>query len=183
MSSHVVRLEVVPVSNKLSYEKSLIGQLFSGPEAAHPAVPKVKSPFPLRAANDNAADRLVRPSAETPPLEETHPPIRYAPQETEHRQETPPPVSASPTPKGYSESPTSRRSPALTTLPNAANKKAAKKMKINLTKGEFWFTACPTGDSGFSGAVLPKTLTSTCFSFLHFSSLHFTFLLFSSCLF
>ncbi|KAI4874489.1 hypothetical protein NFI96_005625 [Prochilodus magdalenae] len=137
MSSPVVRLEVLPVANKLHYEKSLIGQLFTGPEVVHPAVAKVKSPFLLRKASEGKLiDQLARPRAETPPPEETPPPVRHAPTEAERRQETPPPpVSASPTPKVRSESPTSRRSPALTTLLNTANKKGVKKTKINLTKG------------------------------------------------
>ncbi|KAL6481227.1 hypothetical protein MHYP_G00093070 [Metynnis hypsauchen] len=136
MSSPLVRLEVLPVANKLNYEKSLIGQLFSGPESVPYTVPKVKSPFLVRKADGKATDRLVRPSSETPPPEETPPPIRHAPMEAERRQETPPPpVSASPTPKGHSESPASRRSPALATLPNTATKKGGKKTKINLTKG------------------------------------------------
>ncbi|KAK3510696.1 hypothetical protein QTP70_013702, partial [Hemibagrus guttatus] len=48
MSSPVVRLEVLPVSNKLLYEKSLISQIFSGVDAAHTFAPKPKSPFLLR---------------------------------------------------------------------------------------------------------------------------------------
>ncbi|XP_037399422.1 par-3 family cell polarity regulator beta a isoform X2 [Pygocentrus nattereri] len=136
MSSPLVRLEVLPVANKLTYEKSLIGQLFSGPESVPHTVPKVKSPFLVRKADGKATDRLLRPSSETPPPEETPPPVRHAPKEAERRQETPPPpVSASPTPKGRSESPASRRSPALATPPNTATKKGGKKMKINLTKG------------------------------------------------
>lgn len=46
MRSPLVRLEVVPSSNKERFEKSLIGQLFnSGPESS-PRIPKTKDPPP-----------------------------------------------------------------------------------------------------------------------------------------
>ncbi|XP_049325631.1 par-3 family cell polarity regulator beta a isoform X1 [Astyanax mexicanus] len=106
MSCSLVRLEVLPVANKLYYEKSLIGQLFNGPDPGNPSVPKVKSPFGLRKTDAKVIDRLVRPSSETPPPEETPPPHRHTPVESERRQETPPPpVRASPTPKSRQETP------------------------------------------------------------------------------
>ncbi|KAM9455051.1 par-3 family cell polarity regulator beta a isoform 2-T3 [Clarias gariepinus] len=130
MSSPVVRLEVLPVANKLQYEKSLISQLFSGIDPAHSAVPKPKSPFALRKAD-------VRPSDPappvTPPLRED-PMVRRSPVAADRREQTPPLlISASPTPRSRSDSPASTGNPSLIALPNA-NKKIAKKM-INLTKG------------------------------------------------
>ncbi|XP_076879306.1 par-3 family cell polarity regulator beta a [Brachyhypopomus gauderio] len=125
MSSPVVHLEVVPVANKVQYEKSLISQLFNSSDSAQQVVPKPKSPFVLRKV------------LQTPPLNE-EPPTRYAPSE-ERREETPPPppppVSASPTPKPRSESPAPRKSPAHSMLASMANKKGSKNQKINLTKG------------------------------------------------
>lgn len=106
MSSSLVRLEVLPVASKLYYEKSLIGQLFTGPDPGNPSAPKVKSPFLLRKTDSKAIERLVPKSSETPPPDETPPPARHSPEEPERRQETPlPPVRASPTPKGRQETP------------------------------------------------------------------------------
>uniref|UniRef100_W5L7A1 PDZ domain-containing protein n=1 Tax=Astyanax mexicanus TaxID=7994 RepID=W5L7A1_ASTMX len=133
MSCSLVRLEVLPVANKLYYEKSLIGQLFNGPDPGNPSVPKVKSPFGLRKTDAKVIDRLVRPSSETPPPEETPPPHRHTPVESERRQETPPPpVRASPTPKSRQETP-----PLLSPSPPQPTPKGQRrqKMKVNLTKG------------------------------------------------
>lgn len=71
MHSPVVRLEVVPSSNRESYEKSLIGQLFSnssGPDSS-PRIAKTKElPPPVKAKpvfkpNENPATRLSEDSA------------------------------------------------------------------------------------------------------------------------
>ncbi|XP_030634873.1 par-3 family cell polarity regulator beta a [Chanos chanos] len=135
-SSSLVRLEVLPTSNKQRYEKSLIGQLFIQPDGPE-STPKVKSPFLLRAATNSPTDTR---RSETPPSRspEPLPPVtRPAPVEPErHTETTPPlPVSSSPTPKGRSESPQPKKNPALTMLMNAANRKGSKKLKIDLKKG------------------------------------------------
>lgn len=138
MSSPTIRLEVLPVANKLRYEKSLIGQLFNNTEP-DPVVPKVKSPFLVHKLISNTSTPSPEPPAsQTPPQkEEEIQPARHTPIETDHRRATPsPPVSASPTLKDRSESPAPKKTPALTTLVNTNNKKPGKKMKIDLKKGK-----------------------------------------------
>lgn len=135
MSSSRVRLEVLPVANKVRYEKNLIGQLFNGSETI-PAVPKPKSPFLVRKLGPGAASTpSPEPPSQTPPLkEEDHPLARNTP--VEMRKDTPSPtVSSSPTTRDRSESPASKKTPALATLVNTVNKKSGKKMKIDLKKG------------------------------------------------
>lgn len=140
MSSSTVRLEVLPVANKLRYEKSLIGQLFNSTEPTT-VVPKVKSPFLVRKLlPSNASTPSPEPPAsQTPPLKEEEElrPARHAPVESNHRRYTPsPPVSASPTLSDRSESPAPRKTPALTTVVDMITKKPGKKMKIDLKKGK-----------------------------------------------
>ncbi|XP_053085975.1 par-3 family cell polarity regulator beta a isoform X2 [Pangasianodon hypophthalmus] len=135
MLSPVVRLEVLPMSNKLQYEKSLISQIFSNFDSAHTVVPKPKSPFMLRKADVKFSDPAPSssPSSLTPPPRE-EPTMRRSPIFVERREQTPPPpVSASPTPRSRSESPASTVNPALIALTNA-NKKGGRKL-INLRKG------------------------------------------------
>lgn len=134
MASPVVRLEVLPMCNKLQYEKSLISQIFSGFDSAHTIVPKPKSPFVLRKADVKAFDPTpFSSSSRTPPPRE-EPAVRCSPIVVERREQTPPPpVSASPTPRSRSVSPASTVNPALIALANA-NKKIGRKM-INLKKG------------------------------------------------
>lgn len=139
MSSSAVRLEVLPVANKLRYEKSLIGQLFNSAEPTA-VVPKVKSPFlvhklvPSKAATPSPEP----PVSQTPPLkEEELRPARHSPVESNHHRDTPsPPVSASPILKDRSESPAPKTTPALAALVNTISKKPGKKMKIDLKKGK-----------------------------------------------
>ncbi|KAI5616051.1 partitioning defective 3-like B isoform X2 [Silurus asotus] len=133
MSSPVVRLEVVPMCNKLQYEKSLISHIFSGVDSAQAVTPKPKSPFLPRKADFKVSDPAptLLPSSLTPPPRED-PAVRRSPVAMERRkQTTPSPASASPTPRSRSESPASTGKPALTAN---ANKKSGHKM-INLTKG------------------------------------------------
>ncbi|XP_017312395.1 par-3 family cell polarity regulator beta a isoform X1 [Ictalurus punctatus] len=136
MSSPVVRLEVLPVSNKLQFEKSLISQIFNSLDSAQAVGPKPKSPFLLRKADATPSDPAPSTSSFSsltpPPREE--PVMRRSPVVVERREQTPPPpVSASPTPRSRSESPASTVNPALIALATA-NKKGGRKM-INLTKG------------------------------------------------
>ncbi|XP_058236250.1 par-3 family cell polarity regulator beta a isoform X2 [Hemibagrus wyckioides] len=161
MSSPVVRLEVLPVSNKLLYEKSLISQIFSGIDSTHSFTPKLKSPFLLREGDVKPADHAPSSSTSSltpPPREESA--MRRSPVVVERREQTPPPpATASPTPRSGSGSPASIVNPALTALANA-NKKAGKKM-INLTKGQdgLGFTVV-TRDSAVHGPgpILVKSI-------------------------
>lgn len=133
MSSPVVKLEVLPVSNKLQYEKSLISQIFSSSDAAHTFTPKPKSPFLLRNADVKPTDPAPFSSSLTPPTRE-EPAVRRSPVIVERREQTPSPsISASPTPRSGSESPASTVNPAHMALANA-NKKAGRRI-VNLTKG------------------------------------------------
>ncbi|XP_051753408.1 par-3 family cell polarity regulator beta a isoform X1 [Ctenopharyngodon idella] len=167
MSSSTVRLEVLPVANKLRYEKSLIGQLFNNTEPTT-VVPKVKSPFlvhKLRPSNASTPSPEP-PASQTPPLkEEELRPARHPPAESNHRRHTPsPPVSASPTLKDRSESPAPKKTPALAMAVDMINKRPGKKMKIDLKKGTegLGFTVV-TRDSSLHGpgpimvkSILPR---------------------------
>uniref|UniRef100_A0A8C1RLN0 Par-3 family cell polarity regulator beta a n=1 Tax=Cyprinus carpio TaxID=7962 RepID=A0A8C1RLN0_CYPCA len=166
MSFPTIRLEVLPVANRLRYEKSLIGQLFNNTEP-DPVVPKVKSPFLVHKLKSNTSTPSPEPPASQtpPPKEEEIQPARHTPIETDHRRATPsPPVSASPTLKDRSESPAPKKTPALATLVNMINKKSGKKMKIDLKKGTegLGFTVV-TRDSSLHGpgpimvkSILPR---------------------------
>uniref|UniRef100_A0A3Q0S2M8 Par-3 family cell polarity regulator beta b n=1 Tax=Amphilophus citrinellus TaxID=61819 RepID=A0A3Q0S2M8_AMPCI len=107
MRSPVVRLEVVPSSNRERYEKSLIGQLFgnsTGPSSS-PRTGKTKEPPPPVKAKP-----VFKPSE--------NPATRLA-------EET--------TPKGKSESPLLKKSPALSSL--MASKRGGRRLRIDLKKG------------------------------------------------
>nr|XP_046260850.1 partitioning defective 3 homolog B isoform X2 [Scatophagus argus] len=115
MRSPVVRLEVVPSSNRERYERSLIGQLFgnsSGPDSS-PRIIKIKEPpppvkaKPMFKPSENAAPRLAEEAA---PMEAT--------------------VSS---PKGRSESPLLKKSSAFSNL--VANKRGGRRLRIDLKKG------------------------------------------------
>uniref|UniRef100_A0A8C2EK45 Par-3 family cell polarity regulator beta a n=1 Tax=Cyprinus carpio TaxID=7962 RepID=A0A8C2EK45_CYPCA len=166
MSFPTIHLEVLPVANRLRYEKSLIGQLFNNTEP-DPVVPKVKSPFLVHKLKSNTSTPSPEPPASQtpPPKEEEIQPARHTPIETDHRRATPsPPASASPTLKDRSESPAPKKTPALATLVNMINKKSGKKMKIDLKKGTegLGFTVV-TRDSSLHGpgpimvkSILPR---------------------------
>ncbi|XP_065817950.1 partitioning defective 3 homolog B isoform X1 [Labrus bergylta] len=113
MRSTVVRLEVVPSSNRERYEKSLIGQLFgngAGPDSS-PRVTKTKEPPPPVKAKpifkppENPSTRLVDEAA----LVEAN------------------------TPKGRSDSPLFKKSPTLSNL--VTNKRGGRRLRIDLKKG------------------------------------------------
>ncbi|CAB1449271.1 unnamed protein product, partial [Pleuronectes platessa] len=115
MRSQVVRLEVVPSSNRERFEKSLIGQLFgssAGPDHS-PRIPKTKAPPPPIKAKpvfkppESPAMRLAEEAATLDP--------------------------AVGTPKGRSESPLLKKSPALSSL--VANKRGGRRLRIDLKKG------------------------------------------------
>ncbi|XP_030614412.1 partitioning defective 3 homolog B isoform X2 [Archocentrus centrarchus] len=115
MRSPVVRLEVVPSSNRERYEKSLIGQLFgnsTGPSSS-PRTGKTKEPPPPVKAkpvfkpSENPATRLAEETAGLEP--------------------------GFSTPKGKSESPLLKKSPALSSL--MANKRGGRRLRIDLKKG------------------------------------------------
>ncbi|XP_041935695.1 partitioning defective 3 homolog B-like [Alosa sapidissima] len=205
-SSSPVRLEVLPMSNKLRYEKTLISQLFTNDGSGDGNLSKPRSPLllrpklealrespastpPSRSPDLPAAAPAIAPAvapgpapapalavapapvrAATPQREE--PSARNTPELPRSAQSTPPRASsassassASPTlAKGRSESPMSKKGPALATLANLANKKGGKKMKIDLKKGTdgLGFTVV-TRDSSVHGpgpilvkSILPK---------------------------
>ncbi|XP_056309834.1 LOW QUALITY PROTEIN: par-3 family cell polarity regulator beta a [Danio aesculapii] len=160
-STSTVHLEVLPVANKLRYEKSLIGQLFNSTEP-NPAVPKIKSPFLVRKLTpSNTATPSPEPVAsQTPPIkEEELQRARHTPIESNHQSSTPsPPVSTSPTLRDHSES------PALASVVHMVTKKAGKRMRIDLKKGTegLGFTVV-TRDSSLHGpgpimvkSILPR---------------------------
>ncbi|XP_060923246.1 par-3 family cell polarity regulator beta a [Limanda limanda] len=165
MGTTSVRLEVVPVPNKLRYEKSLIGQLFTGD--AKDLSAKTKSPMLLRAKTDpppepkphskpnsNVEVRRPDPRAKTP-----EPPAAYA--QAEERLSS---NGSSPTPsvRTASSSPASR-SPVPPGLPNLSGKKGGKRIKIDLKKGTegLGFTVV-TRDSSVHGPgpILVKNILS-----------------------
>ncbi|KAF1382340.1 hypothetical protein PFLUV_G00142750 [Perca fluviatilis] len=115
MRSPVVRLDVVPSSNRERYEKSLIGQLFgnsAGPESS-PRIAKTKEPPPPVKAKP-----VFKPSE--------NPTIRLA-------EEAATVEAAVSTPKGRSESPLHKKSPALSSL--VTNKSGGRRLRIDLKKG------------------------------------------------
>uniref|UniRef100_A0AAQ4S6S6 PDZ domain-containing protein n=1 Tax=Gasterosteus aculeatus aculeatus TaxID=481459 RepID=A0AAQ4S6S6_GASAC len=136
MRSPVVRLEVVPSTNRERYEKSLIGQLFgnSAGLAGSPQVAKTKEPpppvkaKPLFKPPENAAVRLAEEAAAN-------------------------------TPRGRSESPLPKKSPALSSL--VTNKRGGRRLRIDLKKGSegLGFTVV-TRDSSVhgTGPILVKNI-------------------------
>ncbi|XP_013768956.1 partitioning defective 3 homolog B-like [Pundamilia nyererei] len=113
MRSPVVRLEVVPSFNRERYEKSLIGQLFGNntgptgsPRNTKEPPPPVKAK-PVFKPSENSAVRLAEETAGLEP--------------------------GFSTPKGKSESPLLKKSPALSSL--MANKRGGRRLRIDLKKG------------------------------------------------
>ncbi|KAM6945995.1 partitioning defective 3 homolog B-like [Aplochiton taeniatus] len=134
MRSPVVRLEVVTVSNRERYERSLIGQLFN-PDS--PGLPKSKEPPPIR------AKPVFKPSeSPTSRLAEDGTAPAGRPMGS--------PVSLSPAPRGQSDSPVLKKGPALSGL--VATRKGGRKLKIDLKKGSegLGFTVV-TRDSSLHG--------------------------------
>lgn len=113
MRSPVVRLEVVPSSNRERYERSLIGQLF-GNNTGHdssPRITKTKEPPPPVKAKP-----VFRTSENSP--------MRLADEAA---------TMEANTPKGRSESPLFRKSPALPNM--VTNKRGGRRLRIDLKKG------------------------------------------------
>lgn len=150
MSSSLVRVEILPVLNKPRYEKSLIGQLFTGDTKDSSA--KAKSPLLVRGKADsqpepkqdaklNAKLEVRQPGytqASTHEAAAVNPPsveLQSGHSSLERISPTPParPASSSPKPR----SPLPSNSPVLPSLANLTNRKAGKKMKIDLKKGNY----------------------------------------------
>ncbi|XP_035859987.1 partitioning defective 3 homolog B-like isoform X4 [Sander lucioperca] len=115
MRSPVVRLDVVPSCHRERYEKSLIGQLFgnsAGPDSS-PRIAKTKEPPPPVKAKP-----VFKPSE--------NPTMRLA-------EEAATVEAAVSTPKGRSESPLHKKSPALSSL--VTNKSGGRRLRIDLKKG------------------------------------------------
>ncbi|XP_008280131.1 partitioning defective 3 homolog B-like [Stegastes partitus] len=150
MSSSVVRLEVLPGANRPRYEKSLIGQLFTGDGKDTTA--KAKSPMLVRPKADshpepkpdpklNTKSEVRRPDtrAKTPePAFRSASPAELQPGRGTLERVSPTlpsrPVSSSPTPRTDNQSPTTKN-PVLPGLANLTNKKGGKKIQIDLKKG------------------------------------------------
>ncbi|XP_037831918.1 partitioning defective 3 homolog B isoform X2 [Kryptolebias marmoratus] len=114
MRSSLVRLEVLPSSNREIYERNLIGQLYvsgTGPTSS-PHLPKTKGPPPPV----KAKPMFKPPESSTSRLTEEDPN---------------PEVGSSP--KVKSESPILRKSPALSSL--VSNKRGGRRLRIDLKKG------------------------------------------------
>lgn len=178
MSTPSVRLEVLPMANKPRYEKSLIGQLFTGDGKESTA--KTKSPMVVRAKADpqpepkaSAKPELRRPDARTKtpePARVNTPPAELQPVHGSLERVSPAPharaASSSPTPGTRSQSPLRSRSPgppSLPSLPNLTSKKGGKRIKIDLKKGTegLGFTVV-TRDSSVHGPgpILVKNILS-----------------------
>ncbi|XP_014865971.1 PREDICTED: partitioning defective 3 homolog B-like isoform X2 [Poecilia mexicana] len=145
MSSPTVRLEVVPVGSKPRYEKTLIGQLFTGDGKDSPV--KAMSPKVLRAPVETLAENKLTQKVELKQPDPRPKTPESAPQSTlpvqpqygslERASPTPPAqtASSSPPPRTRSQSPLANKSPAAPGVSNLANKKGGKRVKIDLRKG------------------------------------------------
>lgn len=132
MHSPVVRLEVVPSSNRERYEKTLISQLFgggTGPTSSPRAAKTKEPPPPIKAKPvfKPAESPTARLAEEAATLEAT-----------------------ASTTKGRSESPLLKKGPALTSL--VTNKRGGRRLRIDLKKGSegLGFTVV-TRDSSLHG--------------------------------
>lgn len=152
MTTSAVRLEVLPTANKLRYEKSLIGQLFSSDgkdsstKAKSPTVVRAKTDFkpePKQDAKLNTKLEVRRPDqrAKTPePAAVNTPPaeLQSGHGSLERASPTAPAraASSSPTPRTPSHSPLPSKSPVMPSLTNLTTRKAGKRIKIDLKKGK-----------------------------------------------
>ncbi|XP_026151014.1 partitioning defective 3 homolog B-like isoform X3 [Mastacembelus armatus] len=141
MRSSVVRLEVVPSSSRERYEKSLIGHLFGNSASPDNSLQNTKTkgpPPPVKAKPvfKPTENPTTRPAEEAAPLE-----------------------AAVTSPKGRSESPLLKKSPALSSL--VTNKRGGRRLRIDLKKGPegLGFTVV-TRDSSVhgSGPILVKNI-------------------------
>ncbi|XP_038136556.1 par-3 family cell polarity regulator beta a isoform X1 [Cyprinodon tularosa] len=145
MSSPSVRVEVLPVGSKPRYEKSLIGQLFTGDGKDSPV--NARSPVVNRAPAKALPELKPAPKVElkqpetrsrTPePVLQNAPPLQPQPSTLERDSPTPPAQTgnSSPTPRTGSQSPLANKSPTVPPLSNLTNKKGGKRIKIDLRKG------------------------------------------------
>lgn len=147
MSTPSVRLEVLPVSNKPRYEKSLIGQLFTAD--GMDASAKAKSPVLVRAKmefqpdskpNGKQETRLPDMRTKTPePTVVNAPPAELQSGHESLERASPVPVaraaSISPTPGTGNQSPLPNKGPVVPGLPNLTSRRGGKRIKIDLKKG------------------------------------------------
>ncbi|XP_039998182.1 par-3 family cell polarity regulator beta a isoform X2 [Xiphias gladius] len=178
-SNSSVCLEVLPVANKLHYEKSLIGHLFTGD--AKDSSTKAKSPMVVRAKTNSQPElkpdsklktkvEVRRPDtrAKTPePAAVNIPPVELQSGQGSLERVSPTrptrAASSSPTPRARSQSPLASKSPGLPGLANLSSKKGGKRIKIELKKGTegLGFTVV-TRDSSVHGPgpILVKNILS-----------------------
>lgn len=142
MGSPSVRVDVLPAANKSRYEKSFIGQLFTGDSKessakASPVVARAKAdPEPEPRMNT-----MRRPDLHSQTREPNTQPLELQPAHGYLERASPTSTakggSSSPTPWAHSESPQASRSPVAPNLANLTNRKGGKKFKIDLKKGEY----------------------------------------------
>uniref|UniRef100_A0A8C6PVR5 PDZ domain-containing protein n=1 Tax=Nothobranchius furzeri TaxID=105023 RepID=A0A8C6PVR5_NOTFU len=136
MSSSSVRLEVLPAANKPRYEKSLIGQLFTGDGKDSPSA--TMSPMMTRSRANALPELKQNPKVE---IKQPEMPSKTQEPVVLHTRSlaspTPPAAvtSSSPTPRMTNQSPVSSKNPGLPALSNVTNTKGGKRMKIDLKKG------------------------------------------------
>lgn len=141
------------MANKPRYEKSLIGQLFTG-DGKDPSA-KAKSPMVVRAKTDfqpepkpdtklnaklEARQPDVRARTPEPVAANTPPPELQSGHDYLERVSPAPPAraaSTSPTPRTRSQSPLAGKSPVLPGLSNHTGRRSGKKIKIDLKKGNY----------------------------------------------
>ncbi|KAM4710757.1 par-3 family cell polarity regulator beta a isoform 2-T2 [Anableps anableps] len=142
MSSPSVRLEVLPVGSRPRYEKTLIGQLFTGDGKESPV--KARSPKVLRAPADTQPETKLNQKGELkqsdPRTRTPEPALQNTPPQSgtlERASPTPraQTASSSPTLRTRSQSPLANKSPVAPGLSNLSNKKGGKRIKIDLRKG------------------------------------------------
>ncbi|XP_067349670.1 par-3 family cell polarity regulator beta a isoform X2 [Channa argus] len=170
MSSSTVRLEVLPLANKPRYEKSLIGQLFTGDIKDYSA--KAKSPVLVRSKADSEPEPKkdtmleARQSGDTRVETPEASAINSRPVELQSGHGSLKKISPTPPARTASSSPTPRsplpsKSPVLNSLANITNRKAGKRIKIDLKKGTegLGFTVVTRDSSTLSpGPILVKNI-------------------------
>uniref|UniRef100_A0A3B4XJV2 Partitioning defective 3 homolog B-like n=1 Tax=Seriola lalandi dorsalis TaxID=1841481 RepID=A0A3B4XJV2_SERLL len=154
MTSSAICLEVLPVANKLRYEKSLIGHLFTG-DGKDSSSAKAKSPMVVLRRPDTRAKTPEPAAVNTPSAE-----IQSGHGSLERVSPAPPARGASSSPT-RSQSPLASRSPALPGLANLTSKKGGKRIKIDLKKGAegLGFTVVTRDSSAHApGPILVKNI-------------------------
>lgn len=121
-----VRLEVLPMTNKERFEKSLIGHLFS--TDSHDGTPRPKEPPPLK------VKPMVRP-AESSSCRQAGPQESSSMSMGGRSLGSPLPFSLYP--RGKSSSPVLKKSHTISPLVGFATKKGGKRLKIDLKKGTY----------------------------------------------